>query len=152
MSLKLCSSQLAAGRVCPGVLSCSNVIWRCFRRACSYLKLNRLSARVCLELYRITSIIRNCFLLGPCSRTTPRALRCSQGGGSFLSARYPCTGCWQRVFGLLSSDHALADRVRIRSCVYWQRVFLKLYWLLTEHVWVGVAARLLHLLHSPYRS
>ena len=40
---------------------------------------------------RGTSLIRKCLLLGPCSRTMPRALRWSYGGGGFLWARYPCT-------------------------------------------------------------
>jgi len=34
--------------------------------------------------YRGTSLIRNCLILGPYSRTMPMALRWSWGGGSFL--------------------------------------------------------------------
>jgi len=37
-----------------------------------------------LPRYRGTSLIRNCLLLGPYSRTMPRAPRWSYGGGSFL--------------------------------------------------------------------
>ena len=43
--------------------------------------------------YRGTSLIRNTLLLGPFSRTLPRVLWWSLGGGGcFLLARYPCTG------------------------------------------------------------
>ena len=38
-----------------------------------------------------TSIIRNCFLLGPYSELMPRPLRWSQWGGGFSIANYPCT-------------------------------------------------------------
>ena len=34
--------------------------------------------------YRVTSLIRNCLLLGPYSRTMPRVLWWSWGGGGFL--------------------------------------------------------------------
>ena len=39
--------------------------------------------------YRGASLIRNDPLLGPCSRTMPRALRKSQGGGLFLMSEVP---------------------------------------------------------------
>ena len=37
-----------------------------------------------VSFYRGTSLIRNNPPLGPCSRTMPRALRWSWGGGQFL--------------------------------------------------------------------
>ena len=37
-----------------------------------------------LMVYRGTSLIKNCHSLGPYSRTIPRALQWSWGGGSFL--------------------------------------------------------------------
>ena len=40
--------------------------------------------RPCWHPYRLTSLIRNCLLLGPYSRPILRDLRCSLGGGSFL--------------------------------------------------------------------
>ena len=42
--------------------------------------------------YRGTSLIRNSPRLGPYSRTIPRVVRWSWGGGCFLCARYPCIG------------------------------------------------------------
>ena len=41
--------------------------------------------------YRGSSLIRNCHFLRPYRRLIPRALRWSWGGGSLLSARYPCS-------------------------------------------------------------
>ena len=38
---------------------------------------------------RGTSLIRNCLLLGPYSRTMPRALRLSWVGGQFLMSEVP---------------------------------------------------------------
>ena len=43
----------------------------------------------CWSAYRGTSIIRNCLLVGPYSRTMPRALRWSLGGGQFLIGEIP---------------------------------------------------------------
>ena len=40
-------------------------------------------------LYRGTSLIRNGLPLGPYSRTRPRALWWSQGGGQFLMSEVP---------------------------------------------------------------
>ena len=39
--------------------------------------------------YRGTSLIRDSAPLGPYSRTVPRALRWSQGGGQFLMSEVP---------------------------------------------------------------
>jgi len=44
------------------------------------------------NVYRGTSLVRNRHLLGPYSRPMARALWWSQGGGSFLWARYPLMG------------------------------------------------------------
>ena len=40
-----------------------------------------------LSLYRGTSLVRNCLLLGPHNRPLPRALRCSWGGGAVSDER-----------------------------------------------------------------
>ena len=42
-----------------------------------------------IESYRVTSLIRNSRPLGPYSRTMPRALRWSYGGGQFLLSEVP---------------------------------------------------------------
>ena len=55
-----------------------------------------------------TSLIRNTPLLGPYSRTIPRVLWWSQGGGLFLMSEVPLYGAWghplgyQGMFGLRS--------------------------------------------------
>jgi len=59
-------------------------------------------------VYRVTSLIRNCVPLGPCSRPMPMALRWSYGGGNFLWTRYPCRG---RGFGFRVA-HRIRDRRR----------------------------------------
>jgi len=41
------------------------------------------------RVYRVTSLIRNNPLLGPCSRTIPRVLWWSEGGGLFLMIEVP---------------------------------------------------------------
>ena len=42
-----------------------------------------------MQSYRGTLLIRNTPLLGPCSRTIPRALWWSWGGGAFLVNEVP---------------------------------------------------------------
>ena len=42
------------------------------------------------RVYRGSSLIRDCLILGPYIRPMPRALRKPWGGGSFSRARYPC--------------------------------------------------------------
>jgi hypothetical protein len=54
-----------------------------------------------LWIYRGTSRIRKCLLLGPFSRPVPRALRWSWGGGRLFMSEVPmkdsCTGRWPRA-------------------------------------------------------
>ena len=64
--------------------------------------------------YGDTSLVRNCFFLGPYSRAMPRALWCSYGGVLFLMSEHPCTVTAFHYLGFQPSA-LLSGRVRFRA-------------------------------------
>ena len=75
----------------------------------------RVSRLHALATYRGTSLIRNCVLIGPLSRTMPRALRWSQGGMLFLMSEVPL--CTPR-FAALSPRLVTQDEHNVRVGMY----------------------------------
>ena len=61
--------------------------------------------------YRGTLPIRDSAPLGPYSRNIPRAIWWSQGGGCFLSARYPCSPKPPNLKNLVAGGCTHGDRV-----------------------------------------
>ena len=86
------------------------------RRSVSLLEGSRFSLqRFRIGIYRGTLLTRNIPLLGPYSRTIPRVLRWSQGGGamnvtsiSVASRRVDASSC--SVSGLWGYNHVQVDR------------------------------------------
>ena len=81
------ATQQATGYVLPAY---PGVTWR-FPRSLQRRTGIMFGSNVFRVEYRGTSHIKNCHPLGPYSRSMPRALWWSQGGGGFLRARYPCS-------------------------------------------------------------